>query len=364
MELERKPDIDRALQRFEAWWHGQILDRPPVTIHVRPQRPPRFPTKDHACLRDRWMDVEYQVARAEARVQVGVYLAETFPSYEPTVGPELTATVFGADLRFAPDTTYSIPVARSCRDILAMQPDLDTPYWNTIRAMTDLSLERGRGRWITALPDLHTNGDLVAALRNPQDMALDCADDLDGVRLACDYVTEVSYALMFEDLWHRIAACGQPCTTWTPALHAGPAYPVSCDFICMVLERMVREAILPSLVAEMQYLDCSVFHLDGPDALRHLDALLEVPELNAVQWIYGAGNGPAARWIGLYQRIQAGGKGIQLVCEDIADARVVAEHLQPEGVWFCPGGQYDRADAEAFIAWVAHWAAPRTAAES
>jgi len=361
MKLERKPDLDRVLERFEAWWHGEILDRPPVTIHSKPERPPRLPRKEHACLRDRWMDVEYHVACAEARAEVGVYLAETFPCYGPGMGPELTATVFGCELQFAPDTTYSVPVAGSCRDILRMQPDLDTPYWNAIRTMTDLSLERGRGRWLTALPDLHTNGDLVAALRNPEDMALDCADDQEGVRLACDHVTEVSYALMFEDLWSRIAARGQPCATWTPALHAGPAYPVSCDFICMVSERMFQETILPSIITEMRYLDRSVFHLDGPDALRHLDALLDVPELDAVQWIYGAGNGPAARWIDVYQRVQAAGKGVQLVCETIGDAKTVAEHLKPEGVWFCPGGQYDRQEAEAFIDWVAGWAGKQTA---
>jgi len=123
MELERKPDLDRVLERFEAWWHGEILDRPPVTIHVTPERPPRLPEKQHACLRDRWMDIEYHVACAEARAEVGVYLAETFPCYGPGMGPELTATVFGCELRFAPDTTYSIPIAGSCREILTMQPE-------------------------------------------------------------------------------------------------------------------------------------------------------------------------------------------------------------------------------------------------
>ncbi len=28
----------------------------------------------------------------------------------------------------------------------------------------------------------------------------------------------------------------------------------------------------------------SPFHLDGPGALKHLDALLELDELDAVQW--------------------------------------------------------------------------------
>jgi hypothetical protein len=55
--------------------------------------------------------------------------------------------------------------------------------------------------------------------------------------------------------------------------------------------------------------------------------------------------------------IQAAGKGIQLMADDLADAQAVAEHLRPEGVWFCPGGTYSRDEAEAFIAWAARWAA-------
>jgi len=357
MELEGKPDFEKALERFEAWWHGDIVDRPPVTVNVHPDRPPRLPESRHACLRDRWMDVEHNVACAEANVAAGVFLAETFPRYTPELGPELCATVFGGDLEFTPHSSFSIPIARSCRDILRMKPDLDTTYWNTIRAMTDLGLARGRGKWITTMPDLHTNGDLVAALRNPQDMALDMADDLEGVHLACDYVNDVSYALMFEDLWNRIHAAGQPCSNWTPTLHGGPQYTTSCDFICMISPQMFQEAVLPSIVWEMRYLARNIFHLDGPGALRHLDALLAQPQLNAVQWIYGAGHGPAARWIDVYKRIQAAGKGVQLLCEDLADARAVAEHLKPEGVWFNPGGSYPRAEAEAFIDWAARWAA-------
>ena len=29
MELEYKPDAPKVLDRFEAWWHCEIVDRPP-----------------------------------------------------------------------------------------------------------------------------------------------------------------------------------------------------------------------------------------------------------------------------------------------------------------------------------------------
>lgn len=356
MELQNKPDFDQALARLEAWWRREIVDRPPVTVGVRPDTPPTMPAQTHASDRDRWLDVEFQLNCAEAQAAAGVHIAESFPRYEPTVGPELCATVFGAELEFGRSTTWSVPRCQSCREILDIRPDLDTPYWTVIRAMTDASLERGEGKWLTALPDLHTNGDLVAALRDPQQLCVDLADDMDAVRAACDYVTEAGYELMYEDLWSRIAAAGQPATTWTPLLHRGRTYVTNCDFICMISTDMFRRAILPAIAAEMRFLDRNLFHLDGPGALRHLDALLELRELDGLQWIYGAGHGPAAKWIDVYRRAQQAGKCLQLVAEDLDDARAVAEHLEPEGVWLCPGGSYGRQEAEAFVEWARRWA--------
>ena len=88
-----------------------------------------------------------------------------------------------------------------------------------------------------------------------------------------------------------------------------------------------------------------------------MDDLLAIPELDAIQWVYGAGAGPAARWIDVYQRIQAAGKGIEGMAADLNDARAVMEHLRPEGVWLWPGGTYGRDEAESFLKETARWAA-------
>lgn len=356
MWLESKPDFEQVLSRFEAWWRCEIIDRPPVTIDVRPQHAARPPRSLHASLRERWLDVAYNVACFEAALDGAVFLAETVPILAPNLGPDACAAVFGCELTFAEDTSWSRPAVQSCREIPRITPDLDCRYWRTLRDLTDLSLERGAGRWITGITDLHTNGDLVAALRGPQALCVELLEDQDAVRAACDYVTGF-YPLLYDDLWQRIAARGQPATTWLPALHAGRMYPTNCDFLCMISPTMFRDTILPSVAQEMRFLERSIFHVDGPGALPHLDTLLELKELHGVQWIYGAGHGPAAKWIDVYQRVQDAGKCIQLICEDIDDALAVAEYLKPEGVWFRPSGLYSRDEAEAFIGRVERWAA-------
>jgi len=361
MELIAKPGYSDVLSRFEAWWRKEPLDRPLVTIEVEPAHPPRLPQKSHVSVRDRWLDVEYLVDCVEARMEAGVFLGDTVPIYMPFLGPEVCATLFGAELRFENDvTSYSVPVVHRVRDILALEPNLDSCYWNRIRQLTDASIERGQGRWVTGITDLHTNGDLLAALCDPQTLCMECADDLEGVRLACQHVTD-SFATIFEDLYRRVAAAGQPCTTWTPALSMDRWYTISCDFICMVSPATFARAILPSLQREIAHMEHSLFHLDGPGALRHLDALLELDSLTAVQWVYGAGAGPAERWIDVYRRIQDAGKCLQVVgYSGLEEFKALTPHLKPQGVWFWPIGVYSRAEAEEFIAWTARWAAGKT----
>ena len=144
MDLAAKPDYPGVLSRFEAWWRNEPLDRPLVTIDVRASHPPRLPPKQHASVRDRWLNVEYVLDCVEGRLEAGVFLADTVPIYMPFLGPEVCATLFGADLRFENDvTSYSVPVVKQVRDILAIQPDFDAVYWKTIRQLTDLSLEAG-----------------------------------------------------------------------------------------------------------------------------------------------------------------------------------------------------------------------------
>jgi hypothetical protein len=118
----------------------------------------------------------------------------------------------------------------------------------------------------------------------------------------------------------------------------------------MVSNQIARDMILPDILTEMAPLQRSIFHLDGPQALRHLDLLLELPQLHAVQWVYGDGQGPAARWIPVYRRIQHAGKSALVHAQDAADARKVLDAIGPRGVWLLVNDEFASLDeAKAFL---------------
>lgn len=349
MVLELKPDADRVFDWFDAWWCREPLPRPLVSLAVpkRESAPPApAPPAD---LRDRWLDQEYWVEAGEARLRRHEYVAETLPVLYPNVGPELCGALFGCELEFSEDSSWSVPFLESLADVFEIAPNWDNVYWQTTMQGLHLSLERGAGKWLTGIADLHVNADLLCSLRDPENLALDCADDLDLVRRATDHV-DAFFPEIYRRLADPILAAGQPTLTWLPATCRGRMYVPSCDFACLVSGADFDEAFLPAIEREVAFLDRSIFHLDGPGALRHLDSVLAIPGLDALQWVYGAGSGPASRWLDVYREAQARGKAVMVLAESLEDARACSEALRPEGLWLSIEGEYDRETAEAFVA--------------
>lgn len=352
-ELEYCPEAQTIMDRYAAWWSGGILDRPIVTLGVT-QPPMEMPRKEHDSVRERWFDYEHQIACCEAFYRQCVRVGDALPVFFPNLGPEVAATLFGADLEFSEESSWAKPIASSCREILDIECNLESPYWQTIRGMVDLSLEAGNGKWVTAYTDLHTNGDLLASLRDPQELCIELIDDPEGVRLACEHVTD-SFATIYDDIWNRIDAYGQPSVTWIHAPAWGKMFVPNCDFNALISKEMFEEIVWPSIRREIACCDRNIFHLDGPSALKHLDLVLDEPGIEGLQWVYGAGNGPASKWERVYLEAQERGKCLQVICEDFDDARRLMKVLKPEGVWFSIGGLAEEAEARAFLDEVARW---------
>ncbi len=354
--LTLKPDFDQTIKRFAAWWLGELVDRPPVTVSVIPQRPYLGPLSTHANHQARWLDVEFVVDAVVANIQRTDYVGDAFPIFWPNVGPEISATVYGCELSFTETTSWSKPVIHTPDDwqrLLTVSPNFDNCYWQTVERMTDYALQRCENQYVVGLSDLHGNYDILAALRDPMQLCLDLMDCPELVIQAGKQAVQ-GYVAGFNRLAAKVQTAGFGTTTWLPTYHEGLSYVPSCDFWCMVSAQIAQEWILPDILTEMAPLERSIFHLDGPQALRHLDLLLALPQLHAVQWVYGAGRGPAARWIEVYRRIRQAGKSLQLIAQDPADALAILAELGGKGVWVYVEQPFATvAEAERFIADVA-----------
>jgi hypothetical protein len=355
MPIEYLDDWETRLQRQDAFWHGEVIGRPVTHIQIARGNSafPRPEPRQYQNHRDRWRDFEFRAQRELHKVMNSEYLGDALPRIHPNLGPEIFSAFFGTEMEYGESTTWAVPNLKDWKDVDALQFSEDNPHWQDLVAYTDLLLENGKGRYYTGMTDLHPGGDAIAAFRDPQELNLDMIEHPDEVKALLERVTQVFCQIY--DYWaDKLLGAGQAITTWTGIVSSKRWYIPGNDFSCMISEEMFRDIFLPGIREECQHLEASIYHLDGPNALRHLDAILEIPELNAIQWVYGAGQGRATDWMDVYKRCQAAGKGIQIgIAPDEVDT-FMAE-LKPEGIWMGVGPVQDRDEADAILKKVATW---------
>ncbi len=355
MPIEVIPDWELRIARQDAFWECAVLDRPVVTITTPKAIPvcPRPQPRTYTSHRLWWFDVERVVEDALAGVQNTDYWGDALPRVWPNLGPEVFSAFFGQEMEYTESTSWTIPVLKDWAEAGRLAFSKENLYWRKLVAMTDALLEAGRGKFYTGLSDLHPGGDAVAAFRDPMTLNTDLLMYPEEVKALLARIT-TTYFEVYDFFYKKLSTAGQAITTWAGIASTRKWYVPSNDFSCMVSNEMFEEFFLPGIIEECRFMEASMYHLDGPGALRFLDYLLEIPELNAIQWIYGAGNGRASDWLEVYRRCQAAGKGIQLGCEP-NELDVLMERLRPEGVWLSVGGIRSGEEAEAVIRKVAAW---------
>lgn len=356
MPIDAIPDWEQRLARHNAFWEREIIGRPPVymTIEKPNASYPRPAAKSYASVRDWWMDFEYRADCMLAEVMNTEYLGDALPQTYPSVGPEVFSAYLGCEMEYVDrETSWSVPNLDDWQEVGKVRFSEDNLYWQQTVAFTEVLLEVGRGRFYTGLTDLHPGGDALAAFRDPQRLNMDLLDSPSEVKSLLSYVDQV-YFQVYDYFYHKLSAAGQAITTWMPICSSKRWYVASNDFSCMISPRMFEEFFLPGLIAEFRHYDASIYHLDGPGAIKHLDRLLEVPELNAIQWVAGAGHGGIADWVWLYQKCQAAGKGLELAL-GVEELEVVIETLKPEGLFLHMWGFQNREHAQAVLKRLERW---------
>lgn len=163
-----------------------------------------------------------------------------------------------------------------------------------------------------AFPDLIENLDILASLRGSLELLTDLKDhpehvhrhQRDLLERYFEYYDTFAEIIRDEDGGTVFAAFN----IWG----IGRTCKLQCDMSCMISPELFNEFVLPYLDQQCRRLDNTIYHLDGVNAIKHLDALCSIETLNAIQWTPGAGQPHAGDpcWYPLYQRILDAGKGV------------------------------------------------------
>ncbi len=351
-----KPDYEQALKRMDAFWERELFDRPVVQFPL--YKPVDewidYPVSGHRTPEDMWLDVDYQATWNQVNLSNHYYLGDTMPVAWPNLGPDVFAAFYGCPLCFYDhETSCSKPLVQNTSDIENIKINWESPWLSKLIQMTDAYLEIGKGKFITGMPDLHTGGDCLAALRGPMGLAADLIKDPARLKVLLIQI-ESDYECIYNKFYDLLRGAGQPISTWVPLVSNNKYYPVSNDFSITISAAMYRDIFLEGVIRECRFLDRSIYHIDGPGALRHLDAILEISELDAVQFVPTPGDDSFVRWSEVYSRIQNAEKCVQVNCE-LSEIEDVIRTLKPEGLYLYVKGVPNEDSAQQLIHKLERW---------
>ena len=162
------------------------------------------------------------------------------------------------------------------------------------------------------MPDLMENIDVLASLRGAQETLFDLLDEPEKVGERIQEVTDVYYD--YYDCFYDAIKDEEGGNAYTVFQIWGPGRTVKlqCDFSAMMSPEDFRKYIQPSLRTQSENVDHVLYHLDGPQAIKHMDALMEIDGIDALQWTSGdAGpDGTLPDWDVIYDKAIAAGKSI------------------------------------------------------
>lgn len=355
MPIEHIPDWEQRLARQDAFWQCEIIDRPVVNIWLAKPNPDYpFPAeKSWPTMKERWLDTDYLVASRVAGVMNTDCLGDALPNAYPNLGPEVFSAFFGCEMEFSNDSSWSIPNLHDWADVGTVRFSRDNIYWKKLVEMTDALLEAGRGKFYVGNTDYHPGADALAAFRDPLEFNIDMIERPAEVKSLLRYVTDV-YFDTIDYFFDKFAAAQGAFSTWPGIVTTRRYYVPSNDFSIMISKETFDELFLPGIIEECEHMEANIYHLDGPGALRHLDSLLAIDSLNAIQWVYGAGNGRASDWLPVYKKCQAAGKGLQLALE-LDEIDLFMRELKPNGLWLTIHGVQDREQGEGILTRMRGW---------
>jgi hypothetical protein len=341
-----KDDWGIAKAHFEAWWRRESFCVSVTAPRDEPWEnipPPPGPTS----LEQQWLD---PVWRAQVRVH---WLSQTwfggeaFPVFSTDIGPGGLGTFLGARPVLMPTTVWYDPCI--------VDPDRHPPlvfhakheWWLKHAAIVAEGLRVADGRFLVGFPDLIENMDTLAALRGTEEVLMDLADRPEWVKARLWEINEAFYAA-FDELYDMVngAESGNvfgAFQLWGP----GKTAKVQCDISALMGPAQFADFVVLPLTEQCAWLDHSLFHLDGSQCIRHLDALLGIDDLDAIEFTPEPGQpgGGSPHWYDLYRRILDAGKGVQAIGVQLDEIEPLLETVDGRAIYIL--GPHAASEAEA-----------------
>lgn len=316
--MKYKANWEETKQKWRAYWKRQNTGRP--LMHIVANREEAMDEARAEALKSKDMDDKYLSASRIAEryrywCETHDFLGESFPNLSVDFGPGSMAGYLGSEIIFADKTVWF----EECVPEWDGYPDLKFDPQNKwfqrhIQLFSQVQALAGDDFYL-GIPDIIENIDIIASLRGAENTIFDMMDEPEELARRIDQVERAYYE--YYDRFYDIAKQQEngrdaSCYTVFQIWGEGKTLKQQCDFSAMMSPTQFRQFIQEPLRQQARKADNVLYHLDGPDAIRHLDALMEIEEIDALQWTSGDYNpdGTFEAWYSIYDKAVAAGKGL------------------------------------------------------
>lgn len=324
--LELCPDFPIIASRFEAWWQQEVLDRP-IFIGMADTNPARQITQRYELLDD--PDAWFDMKRAD--MQQMLCVGDAVPRISVDLGPMPLAGIFGGQRETGYDTLWTHSFID---DDWSNAPDwsisAEQPVWVLMKELLARVGQEAKGRYLVCAPDLGAAGDLIQIMRGSSPLCMDVIDRPERIQAALDGIFS-SWTYAFTEVYRIVVEQDAGLYQWLRLWSSQPYVVPACDFSAVLGPRQFEKLFLPDIARLAAAVGRAAYHLDGPDAIRHVDALLEIPEIKAIQFSPGPANFTALGWVDMFRRIQDKGRSLLIFCP-ANEVLALSQELRPEGL--------------------------------
>ena len=339
MQVQLKNNWDETLQRFDAWFHNKPTDRPLINgwvhsnknedlINVQTETP-------YESVEERYLNPDKAYARLLNQYRTVIPVAEGFPQFSMNLGAGSMALYLGSEPTFVPETVWFNPFLDNYENKLPLTFDPDNMWWTKHLEIIKRQVELVKGTDIAVcIPDIVENLDILSAIRDPQACCYDLYDYPEEIKQALDDITKL-YPIYYNEIYDMVKRCdcSSAYTAFSIVGH-GKTAKLQCDFAAMMSPEHFNEFVVPTLENQCEWIDNTMFHLDGPECFPHVDALMAIEKLGALQWTTGARNPRAGdeSWYEMYRKVKNAEKGLWLSLADYPfdEAVEIADRLVRE----------------------------------
>ena len=327
-----KSNLEETKQRYINWWNhkGIILNmwehfQEGVQPHA--EITPPAPAKD---LSQKWFDPQWRAEYLDWYVAHSSLKADILPVANTQLGPGSLAAILGGVFEGGKDTIWIHPNP-DFTDEIVFNPE--HPNWILHKELLKACKAKANGHYFVGMPDLMEGLDVLAALKGTDRVLLDTVMQPEILEQQMQQINDI-YFKVFDELYDIIREGDEMAFCYFSSWAPGKMSKLQSDISTMISQDDYRRFVQPFIREQCQKIDYTLYHLDGVGAMHHLPALLEIEELNAIQWTPGVGEpqGGSPKWYDLYKKILAGGKSVMACWVTLDELKPLLDHIGVDGI--------------------------------